>query len=177
MRLAGTLLALALFALPASAQPLLPESLPSDAVLVEVPASDLPAEVAESIPEGASVFAIQAPSLAYELPSSLLASEKDPTIALVLSIVLTGGGHLYAGETGKGLLLLGIGIGAPIAGALLSEDSDAPYIAGLLVGLGAYIYGIVDGRKAVERYNEANGFALVPVPLESGAGLAMRVGL
>ena len=181
MRFAGTLLALALLTLPASAQALLADSadLPEDAVLVEVPADDVPADVAESLPEGAIVFALQAPSLGYELPPNLLAAkEKDSTIGLLLSILITGGGHFYAGETGKGLLLLAVGIGAPVTGALLSDgDNVAPYLIGVGIGLGAYIYGIVDGMKAVDRYNEANGFALAPVPMGSGAGLAMRVGL
>ena len=180
MRLAGTLFALAFLALPASAQPLLAGAgdVPGDAVLVEVAVEDLPAEVAESLPEGVSVFALQSPSLGYELPASLRASKKDPIIGLILSIVITGGAHFYAGETGKGLLLLGVGVGAPIAGALLSDGGNyGPYLVGLAVGLGVYVYSIFDGLKVVEEYNEANGFALAPVPMGAGAGLAMRVGL
>ena len=185
MRPLGLLLATALLTPLGAAQSLAPAPpAPADAVvLVEVAPEDLPPGIAESLatlPENAAVLTLGALPAGYRLPPGVLdrASEKDETVGLLLSIIVTGGGHFYAGETSKGIGLLLVGIGAPIAGALASsEDNLAPYFVGLGVGLGAYIYGIVDGMRAVEDYNVENGFALAPVPMESGAGLAMRVGL
>ena len=127
-----------------------------------------------------------APSLSYEIPQGVLAtvapSEKDETIGLLLSIIITGGGHFYAGETGTGLVLLAANVGGVVVGAALSDGgNDAPAFIGLGVALAAYIYGIVDGRKAVQRYNAANGFALAPTILgvggEASPALSMRVRL
>lgn len=167
-------------------------TLPTDGfLLVAVPADALPDGYVESLPalpadatilsESPIVLSEVAPSLGYELPAETvaLASEKDPTIGLLLSILVTGGGHFYAGETTKGLILLGIGVGAYVAGAALSDsDNLTPLYLGAVVSLGAWVYGIIDGMKAVERYNAANGFALAPAPIRTengvGLGLAMR---
>ena len=154
-------------------------------VLLEVSPEDLPDGFVErlpALPEDATILTLDDPSLGYAIPEELLtamASEKDETIGLLLSILITGGGHFYAGETSKGLLLLGVGVGSLVAGAALStSDNLTPYYIGLGVALGAYVYGIVDGMEAVKRYNAANGFALAPVPVqangEMGLGLAMR---
>lgn len=162
-------------------------------VLIEVPTDALPDGYVESLPalpDDATVVGrttldaiAQAPSLAYELPAETLAhaaQAKDPTFGLLFSILIPGGGHIYAGETDTGLTLLAIGIGAPLLGALLSGDNIAPALIGYGVGIGAWVYGIIDGRKAVERYNAANGFALAPAPVSAGGdvgfGLAMRYG-
>ena len=181
--------ALALLAPLAAAQGAVTPSLdglavPSDAFfLIEVDPADLPDGFLETVPgysSSTSILTSNAPSLGYELPADAIrASEKDETYGLLFSILITGGGHFYAGETEKGLLLLGAGLGGIVAGGVLSAATGnaAPILLGYGVLLGAYIYGIVDGPKAVQRYNAANGFALMPVPVEGGVGLAMRVGL
>ena len=35
---------------------------------------------------------------------------KDPTLACLLTLLLAGTGHIYVGQTGKGLLILALGI-------------------------------------------------------------------
>lgn len=35
---------------------------------------------------------------------------KDPTLACLLNLVLLGAGHIYLGQTAKGLLILAVGI-------------------------------------------------------------------
>ena len=66
-------------------------------------------------------------------------------------------------------------MGGVLTGA---TGSALPYLAGLGVYLGTWIYGISDAQAAVRRYNQANGFALVPAPVEAGGdvgfGLSMR---
>lgn len=51
---------------------------------------------------------------------------KDPTVAQLFGVLFTGGGHIYAGEVGKELLLMGIGGGATALGlyATLDQHDD-----------------------------------------------------
>lgn len=121
-----------------------------------------------STPEPTSSTApLSPPAVAY----------KEKGTATLLSVVITGGGHFYTGETGTGLTLLGLGIGAPVAGALISASTcdyisndvcyggnPAPALIGLGVGLGAWIYGIADSGKSVNRANARNGYAVAVVP-------------
>ena len=168
------------------------DALPTDAVIVvAVETASLPDGLLESlpaIPEGAERVAledvrVEGAPLGYALPAETLAalpSEKDEDLALVFSILLTGGGHLYSGETSKGITLLAIGLGAVVGGAVLTNatDSIAPYLIGATISLGAWIYGISDAKASVRRQNALNGFALVPAPVEAdghvGAGLSLR---
>ena len=117
---------------------------------------------------------------------------KEKGTATLISVLITGGGHFYTGETGKGLTLLGVGIGAPVAGALISASTCdyvsndvcyggnvAPALIGLGIGVGAWIYGIADAGDSVDRVNQKNGYvvSIAPtvVPSQSGAqpGLAL----
>jgi hypothetical protein len=94
---------------------------------------------------------------------------KDPTTATVVSLLVTGGGHIYAGETGKGLLLLTGSIGSVIAGMALSdpvgsvdcydfdctisEPNNTPLYVGVAASLGLWLYGLVDAGPAARRTN------------------------
>jgi hypothetical protein len=103
--------------------------------------------------------------------------------ATVLSVLIPGGGHLYAGESGKGLGLLGVGVGGVVLGSALVSCSGAfecatanfnPLYVGLAVSVGAWIYGIADSGKAVARANERNGytaasFQIKPIRPTTGA--------
>lgn len=118
---------------------------------------------------------------------------KDPSTATLFGVLITGGGHFYSGETGKGLALIGIGYGSYIAGAVVtaascnSSGSDCDNVAPLLVGagvaLGSWIYGIVDADDAARRTNARNGYAeavrlsptVVMAEGDARPGLAMRV--
>jgi len=80
---------------------------------------------------------------------------KEPSTGTLYGAALWGGGHLYAGETNRGMVLLGIGAGSLLAGSALSDfDNLTPLYVGYAVSLGAWGYSIYDGGKAVERYNE-----------------------
>lgn len=91
---------------------------------------------------------------------------KDPTMGLLISVVIPGGGHLYAGETKKGGILLGSAFGGIVLGTGLAlgaaeHGSAGGASAGLLLGwglyLGSWIYGIVDSQDAVRRHNASLG--------------------
>lgn len=98
---------------------------------------------------------------------------KDPDNALLWGILIAGGGHFYAGETGTGLLLLGLQFGAPYLGSTIgtrhlanniNESGAQTYktyvYAGIAVGVAAWIYSIADAKKAARRTNEENGLIL-----------------
>ena len=98
---------------------------------------------------------------------------KDPGTSQILGIIIVGGGHFYAGETGTGAILLGSAILGPVIGASVatSNTSNAvqsgnagsvtgPLYAGLAVSLGAWIYSIVDSRKAARRTNKENNLSV-----------------
>ena len=104
---------------------------------------------------------------------------KDPGTATLISVLITGGGHIYAGETGKGAALLGIGIGAPIIGLVASSSTVSascdfyscsddtnytPLLIGFAAGLGAWIYGIADSGKAAHRMNAKQGLSMTVRP-------------
>jgi hypothetical protein len=87
---------------------------------------------------------------------------RDPSVGRVLGIVIPGAGHLYAGETAKGLGLLAVGgLGAgflisqlPCGGGGNQEPCDTPMLAfGAAAYLVSEIYSIVDAAPAARRAN------------------------
>lgn len=73
----------------------------------------VPSTSAESVPESLvrSDRSEQESQSRTQTPLQATAQPvKDPDMALIFSILLTGGGHLYAGETRTGALLLGSSI-------------------------------------------------------------------
>lgn len=78
---------------------------------------------------------------------------KSPGTATVISVIVPGGGQMYAEELGLGLTILGISTAAPLAGAL--TGSSGGVLAGLAVSVAAWVYGIVDAPRAARRHNAA----------------------
>ncbi len=66
---------------------------------------------------------------------------KAPTVSTLLSVIVPGGGQLYAGETTKGATLLGVGYGG--FGLLTLASNNGVKALGLGAYLGSAIYGIV----------------------------------
>jgi hypothetical protein len=112
---------------------------------------------------------------------------KDPGTATILSVVIPGGGQFYSGETGKGAVILGVGMGGLIAGSVIAagsaETSTAPLLLGSLAYLGAWVYGIADASASAQRMNTKNGVAarvpanLSPMVARSATGTGTQVGL
>ena len=116
---------------------------------------------------------------------------KDPKIATTWGYLLPGAGHIYAGESGKGWLLmtgsvgaLGVGLGMTLASGeeddipdefdpfgnpqTLSTAEDIQDWTPAYVGLGVFslgwIYSVLDAGKAAERTNRKRGLSwLKPV--------------
>lgn len=119
-------------------------------------------------------------SLSYELPASALPSEKDPGLAIIIGILLPGGAQIYAGDTSKGLTLLGVAYGSLVAGWFLGHALDIPalYLLGSVGYVAATVYGVLQATDDVEAANRRNGYALAPslmrTPEGTAAGLALR---
>ncbi|HEU4564044.1 MAG TPA: hypothetical protein VFS05_05335 [Gemmatimonadaceae bacterium] len=87
---------------------------------------------------------------------------KDPTTATLLSFLITGAGQMYAGETGKGVMLLTVSYGAIIGGAVISANScsdydgtcdSGPLAAGAIMAVTLWVYSMVDAGPAAHRHN------------------------
>ena len=97
---------------------------------------------------------------------------KDPHTAQLMSLLIAGGGHMYAREDNKGLALMGVGLGAPLLGSVLTVGTAdiscsenvcrevkeyMPLYLGAAVGLAAWTYGFFDADNAARRTNRKNG--------------------
>lgn len=96
-------------------------------------------------------------------------SYKDPTTATLFSLLVTGGGQFYSGETGRGLLYLAGGVtgAALVLGAAESCASDyygtgcssqsGTAVAGLVLALGSWTVSLIDAHNAAHRHNRRTG--------------------
>ncbi len=129
------------------------------------------------------------------------AGYKDPNAAALWGYILPGAGHVYAGESGKGFVLMVGSVGALAAGTIVtlnSGDESAEvgydydfsvgetnwtpfYIGGGAFALG-WIYSVMDAGKAAERTNKKKGLSLRSARVEPyvagrGAGKAWGIRL
>ena len=112
-------------------------------------------------------------------------ARKDPKTAMSWGYLLPGAGHIYAGEAGKGWLLMATSVGALTAGAIITlnsgdEDAEVGYDYDFskgqtnwtpsYIGLGVFsigwLYSVVDAPKAAERTNRKRGLSSLPVRLD-----------
>ncbi len=66
---------------------------------------------------------------------------KDPTLACLLNLLLLGAGHIYLGQTGKGILIFAIGI-----------------VLGMFVWIAAVpliIWAMYDAYKTAKKMNQS----------------------
>lgn len=111
-------------------------------------------------------------------------SRKEPGTATLVSILVTGGGQMYAGDTKRGLMMLGGSVGAIVVGTALSggvscgdyscsAGSYTPLYLGALAAVGIWVYSIVDAAPTARRMNQRNGFrvsGLTPTVRSWGTG-------
>ena len=107
---------------------------------------------------------------------------KDPKAAVAWSYLLPGAGHMYAGEGGKGFMLMAGSVGSLAVGTIMTlnsgdEDAEVGYDYDFskggtdwtpsYIGLGVYtigwIYSVVDAGKAAQRTNRKRGLSRLPV--------------
>jgi len=91
------------------------------------------------------------------------ADYRDPSTALLFSMLVPGGGQFYNGEVGKGMLALGGTIGGivmfaanyPVAGYGVAESGNAgASLAGLGIVLVTGIWSMVDAPQSARRIND-----------------------
>lgn len=122
---------------------------------------------------------------------------RDPATAQTLSYAIPGGGHLYAGEMATGATLLGgavagIGVGYALAersrevvcsieDGCITEINRTPLYVGTALAAGAWLYSVLDAKKAARRANARLGVTAqlrpfsMRTPGSAQFGLAMRV--
>jgi len=148
----------------------------------------------ETNPETVEVAAVEAVDAVNRVTpeSRVNADYKDPGTAMLMSVLIPGGGQIWAGETRRGATILVTSLAAPVIGAVAFSSmcgvggtcSAAPYMLGLLAGVGAWGYGVFDASSSAERVNLANGATQARVRVEPrvedregdvGVGLGVRV--
>ena len=142
------------------------------------PITELPVHAPASVQA-----ALAAPPLPYRQSGD--PGYRDPAVGRVLGIFIPGAGHLYAGETTKGVGLLAVGgLGAALlisqlpCGGAGQEPCDAPMLAfGGLAYAVSEIYSIVDAAPAARRANVIRPeLAIAPLP-QGRIGLGLRLPL
>lgn len=73
-------------------------------------------------------------------------NKKSEELALILSLVITGLGHIYLGQTNKGIWLLV----AAVACWALTFVLLFPFI----IAFALWIYGMYDSYKSAQQYNQ-----------------------
>lgn len=131
----------------------------------------LPSEAGD--PAAPRPMAASAPQTRFDearLPARAIAptaSYRDPTIALVIGLLVPGGGQFYTGETGRGALYLGISVGAPLLGEMVSASTCNDYVGtcsltpmylGVAAALASWIYGAVKAQSSAEAMNQRHGY-------------------
>ena len=127
------------------------------------------------------------PAVAQAERRALVRDSDAETRALILNVFVPGLGHLQAGDTGPGVALLGLGVALPVGTALATgvssfqcstgagcddlDSNTALFLTAATVGLGAWIYGMVDADNAVRRVQDRR-LAASPAVVSSGAGVA-----
>ena len=84
------------------------------------------------------------PGLGAPVSQEALMNRKSGGVAILLSLLFTGAGHWYCGETGRGFAFLG---GAILAALMLLV------FVGILALPAVWIWAAIDANKAAERHN------------------------
>jgi TM2 domain-containing membrane protein YozV len=143
--------------------------------------------IVELSPTTARQVGVARPNQTTTQPGQIPFQYKDGTTATLLSLVITGGGQMYAGETGKGFSLLLIGVGAAVTGYVASNcdsygcEDTGPLITGYAIAVGMWVYSLVDAHSAAARHNALAPQTLVTPRIEplftAGAERSTRVGV
>lgn len=106
---------------------------------------------------------IQSASAAARSDSTwVVPARKSPVGAAVLGLVFPGSAHWYAGERGRGTLVAAV----YFAGFLMVKDGRTDRVgqAAGVATIGALGFSIIDGVRAVRRFNRRQAAAAAPPP-------------
>ncbi len=116
----------------------------------------------------------------------LIYPPKSGTTAFLLSFLITGGGQVYAGETGKGvaLFLMNVGGAALAINGLAQCDgyysdgcNDSQVAIGAALLVVPWIYSMVDAPGAAGRYNRKHAAVQPVVGLDTRGGARLGLSL
>lgn len=91
------------------------------------------------------------------------ANYKNPRTALLITVAVPGGGHIYAGETGTGIGTMFVSAAAIGAGAFYSSCAwqsggggcnNTPLYIGLGVHAANWVFSLLDAPDAARRHNK-----------------------
>ncbi len=91
--------------------------------------------------------------------AAVMMERKSEGIALILSLIITGAGHMYAGKIVDGVVLLALQVALSLGMFVVFLTMDDPF-AVVIVGIlciatfVVWIYAIIDSNKEVKRYNQ-----------------------
>ena len=96
---------------------------------------------------------------------SEIETRRDPVVAGICSMVISGGGQAYNGQWSKGIICFSTTvIGWGIALSSLEENPDGElevtdgqeggFLIGALIGLGAHVYSIIDAPMTAKKINK-----------------------
>jgi TM2 domain-containing membrane protein YozV len=77
-----------------------------------------------------------------------MVAPKNPAVSLIVSFFIPGVGSMINGDVGTGVAILLLWI----AGAILTL-----FIFGIVIAVGAWIWGMVDAYKGAQRWNARHG--------------------
>lgn len=114
------------------------------------------------------------PALAQQQAPARPEGYKDPGTAQLIGLLAPGAGQIWIGgdKQKKGFVLLGVGVLAPIVGAVASTSAScdfsgddfgcrngtlAPLYIGLLASVGAEVYGIITADDDAKDHNRKLG--------------------
>jgi hypothetical protein len=123
-----------------------------------------------------------------DVPSDTTArfTRKDGAVGVAAGFLIPGGGQFYSAKYGKGILLLGIAVGAQVLVETscgvesFSEDCIGNAMVGLAALFGAWGYGMLTAPGDAREYNEKRARSIVVEPVldrrsgRTGLGLALR---
>jgi hypothetical protein len=129
----------------------------------------------------------QRPSPTPATQTLLVYPPKSGGTAFILSFLITGGGQVYAGETGSGVALFLVNLGGAAlminglqeCGGYYRGCNDGKIGVGAALVLGSWIYSMVDAPAAAGRYNRKHAFAQPVLGLgpRGSAQVGMRIQL
>lgn len=121
---------------------------------------------------------------------------KEPRIATLWGVLVPGAGQMYAGRSGKGLLLFVGAVGAASAGAIIHsnpcltplnyvetrcDNRTTPLAVGTTIAAGLWIYGFVtaddDAHARNARASGAPQLSVQPLVSRRGLGLHATVSI
>jgi len=88
----------------------------------------------------------------YPTASGYVVAPKNPAISLLVSFFIPGVGSMINGDTGIGIVILLLWLLA-----IVSDFTVIGLVVGIPLGLGMFIWGLIDAYQGAQRWNRRHG--------------------